>query len=181
MKQKVGEKDVDIKRIQALKWMSQKIDNMSTKEIAEQAGVSHDTVTNRLSWAKRAGIFTDYEDKLLSELIPAAHRAILSALEDGDAAVALEIYKGQGFLSKGQSSSKKDNPKVTQLSDGDEEDLASYMRKLRNQAQEQEDRIEGTVMGQVKLLTEGIEQDEQLESVSGSVDGGPVEADDQCG
>ena len=162
-------KNVDVKRIQALKWHKEMVDGKSAKEIAKEHGISHDVVDKRLSWARRAGILTDYEDKLLQELIPAAHKALLEALLDGDAAVALEIYKGSLLLKgKEQKTGKMTQQPVSEDSD----DLANYMNKYRQLAQEQENLIEGSVEGEVRLLTDG-----QHEPVLRSDDGGPVEAD----
>lgn len=172
------ESNLTAKRLQALKWMSQKMDGMTTREIAEEAGLSHDTITNRLSWADRAGLFASFEDKLLQELIPAAHKALLSALEDGDAAVALELYKGTRLLGK-----EKDKPanktKAINAPQTEDESLDFYITQLRNQSQLAQETIDGSVEGQVKLLEEGIPaNDGELEPVLRSDDGGEMASDD---
>lgn len=87
--------------------------------------MSEQTIVNILTYAKRAGLVADAEDKILQELVPAAHQAIKDALAEGDAKIAIEIFKG---VLPGFSKSKQPSPTVTS---GDD-DLAAYIDRLRN-------------------------------------------------
>ena len=116
-------RDPDERRLRALMMLEYRIKNAaSLKQIAKEFNVAPKTVQKNLSWARKAGFVADAEDKILQELVPAAHTAILKALQDGNATVALEIFKGTlpGFGKK--------QPTIT-VTGGD--DLDSYLSELR--------------------------------------------------
>lgn len=116
-------RDPQERRIRALKMLEFRITNAaSLKEIAEKFNVTPKTVSKNLTWARRAGHIADAEDKILQDLIPLAHDAIKTALSKGDAAVALEIFKGvlPGFGKK---------PATVTATGGD--DLDTYLTQLR--------------------------------------------------
>jgi hypothetical protein len=100
----------------------------SNREIAQEFGVSENTVARTLTWAKKAELVVKAEDKILAELVPAAHDAILKALKGENAEVAakaaLEIFKGTL-----PSFSKR--PSGAGATASDSPDLASYITKLR--------------------------------------------------
>jgi DNA-binding transcriptional ArsR family regulator len=128
-------RDPQEKRLRALKMLELRISsNASIKDIAREFNVSHDTVSRNLTWARKAGLIADAEDKALQELLPLAHEALKKALTNHDADVALEIFKGlmPGF------GKTKPQPTVTA---GD--DLASYLDAIRSTP----DAIDGEVAG----------------------------------
>ena len=114
--------------------------NASNEQVAEHFNVHPNTVYNMLSQSKRAELIAGLEDKILDQLMPAAHEAIIAALKDGDASsiekakLAIELYKGAlpGF-------GKKANGPT---SDGNE--LQRYLDQFRNG----EGLLEGELAGQ---------------------------------
>lgn len=118
----------DEKRIRALMMLEQRIKHGKTlKEVAEDFNVSLNTVKRTLSWARKADLVVEAEDRILQELVPAAHQALLNALQGDNgkvaATAAIEIFKGilPTFAKK-----SKDSPNA---SSG--EDLSRYIDRLR--------------------------------------------------
>ena len=90
------------KRLRAMKMVEGKVmRNMTNTQLAKEFNCSVDTVERTLTWAKRADIFATYEDKIVQELIPLAHSAIRDALADGNAKIAVEVFKGLNLLRTG--------------------------------------------------------------------------------
>jgi L-cysteine desulfidase len=90
------------RRLRAMKMVEGKVmRNKTNRELAEEFHCSVDTVERTLTWAKRADIFATYEDKIVQELIPLAHSAIRDALADGNAKIAVEVFKGLNLLRTG--------------------------------------------------------------------------------
>lgn len=116
--------DKDFQRLRSLMILEHKVKNNSTyAELGKEFNVSEDTVRRSLTFAKRAGLIVKYEDRILEELVPAAIIAIRAALEDGDAQVALEIFKGTvpGFSK---------TPKTVATNDSSS-DLSRYIEQMR--------------------------------------------------
>jgi len=112
------------RRIRALRMLEYRIQNTATyAEVGKHFHLSIPQVQRILSWARKAELLTVAEDKVILELVPAAHKAIMKALEEGNAQVALEVFKGTmpGFQ-------KQKKAPVTTSSEGD---LASYVNELR--------------------------------------------------
>ena len=63
-------------------------------------GISVDTVSRTMDWAREANIFVDYEQRLFDELLPLAHEAVKLALQDGDAHIAIKVMEGIRLLNK---------------------------------------------------------------------------------
>jgi DNA-binding transcriptional ArsR family regulator len=135
-------RDPDLKRLRALRFIEERIKGKSIKEIASEFNVSEDTVTRNLSYAKKAELVVEAEDKILRDLVPAAHEALKRALngENSDVAAkaALEIFKGTL-----PSFSKR--PTATGAT-SDDSGLSSYIAKLRDSAALAERTIDGTVV-----------------------------------
>lgn len=120
------------RRIRALMMLEFQIKTAATlPKIAKEFNVSVDTVKDTLTWAEKAGLLTKLEDKILEDLMPAAHKAIKAGLEDGDniqkaARLGIEVFKGivPGF-GKAQPVQSPSDPQG---------DLASYVAKLRADA-----------------------------------------------
>lgn len=111
--------------------------NMTNKALAIEFNCSTDTVERTLTWAKRADIFASFEDKIVQELIPLAHTAIRDALADGNAKIAIEVFKGLNLLKTGQGA-----PQSAQRAHDD--DLAAYISAKRDHAQLRENTIDVT-------------------------------------
>jgi len=75
--------DPELKRLRALQFLAYRLQHSATyKQIAEHFNVSKDTVERVFSYAKRAGLIVQHEDKILQELVPAAIGAVKRALDD---------------------------------------------------------------------------------------------------
>lgn len=111
------------RRLRALKMVELRVGKSATiKEIAEAFNVSEKTVERTLTWARKAGIIANAEDKALQELVPMAHEALKQRLAAGDAEVALEVFKS--FL---PSFGKKNNNPGTPTGD----ELTAHLNQLR--------------------------------------------------
>ena len=122
-------RDPASRRVKALMMLEFKLKNNATSDtVAKEFGCSVSTVNRMLSQSKRAELIAGLEDKVLSELMPAAHKAIVDALQDGDASsiekakIGIELFKGAlpGFGKKANGPS----------SDGNE--LQRYLDQFRN-------------------------------------------------
>lgn len=125
-------KNEDLRRLRAHAMIQARVqDGMSKKEIAEKFNVSTKTVERTLTWAKKADLFVEYEDRLMTDLLPLAYEALKSALgPDGDPKIAIQILKGLNLL-------KTDHPKTVQQVT-QEQNLADYIAAKREQAQLEE-------------------------------------------
>lgn len=92
-------------------------------ETAREMGISVDTLQRTIHWADQAQLFVEYEKRLLDELLPLAHEAVKSALQDGDAQVGLKILEGIRLLNKGGSKTK--------AQEEDEEGLYAEIARVR--------------------------------------------------
>lgn len=139
MSAKSSLKDPDLRRLRALGMIDMRIRGKTNKEVAKAFNVSEDTVERTLTWAKKAELVVQAEDKILRELVPAAQTAILAVLQGDDlevkAKTALEIFKGTlPSFAKGKPNA---GPTVS-----DAGSLSSYIDSLRNELS-----IDGTVVG----------------------------------
>lgn len=151
------------KRIRAMKMVEGKVmRNMTNTQLAKEFNCSVDTVERTLTWAKRADIFATYEDKIVQELIPLAHSAIRDALADGNAKIAVEVFKGLNLLKTGQAAQGT-------IQRAQDDDLAAYIATKRDKAQLLENTI--TIEPVRTALEAGEGYDETADS--GSLDQGP--------
>lgn len=75
--------DPEQKRLRALKMLEARVgQSKSYQTIADEFNVSIKTVRRVFDYIKKAGLIVQAEDKILDELVPAAHRALKTALED---------------------------------------------------------------------------------------------------
>jgi hypothetical protein len=131
----------EFKKLRALKMIEARVmQGKSVGQIAKDFNVHPDTVTRTLSWAKKADILGQYEDKIVNELIPLAHDAIKTALIDGDAKVAVEIFKGMRLLRTGAE---------TPASKKADDDLAAYIAAKRDHAELQENTILAEIVEEI--------------------------------
>lgn len=94
----------------------------SNEQAAKEMNISTDTVARSLQWAGEAGIFVEYERRLLTELLPLAHESVKMALEDGDAQVGLKVM---------EMAQKKVDQSSEKMEKGEEGGLYDEIRKLR--------------------------------------------------
>jgi len=118
-------------RIRALMMLEHQIRHSASRAtIAKEFNVSINTVDRTLSWAKKADLLTKVEDKVLQELVPAAHKAILKALSDEDnpqkaGKLAIDVFKGMvpGFTKVSKGDASPTDPTG---------ELARYVEQLRS-------------------------------------------------
>lgn len=128
-----------LQRARATKMLEAKVmTGRSNTQLAKDFGVSTTTVTKALSLAKQGEIIMGFEDKLLNELLPLAHDAITHALQEGNAKVALEIFKGTNILRK--------NAPLTATQAQQQDDLTAYIAGKRHHALLEEHTIDGTIL-----------------------------------
>jgi hypothetical protein len=124
-------------KARAFKMLEAKImEGKTHDEIAQDFGVAKSTVAKAMSLAKKGDLLISFEDKLHQELLPLAHDALVSALTEGNAKVALEIFKGTNILKK--------TPVVTKTQQQDADDLSAYIFAKRTQALLEETSIDVT-------------------------------------
>lgn len=119
-------RDPALQRLRALKVVELRVTGHSYEEIAKYLRCSMGTVKNILKFAEKAELIVDAEDKILNELVPLAHTAIKDALTEGNAKIAVEVMKGIGLFGSKAS-------KTTPANSSNDEDLASYISKLRSE------------------------------------------------
>ena len=145
--------DNHLKRLRAIKAVKGKLIGKQNQEIADEMGVSENTIRRSLTYAERAGVFIELEDELLQKVAPAAVKAVMSACEDGDAAVALEVINGLLLLQKNNQKAQQFIQKTGNNVGGG--DLLAYAHKLRLEIEERENTLNGAIVGEVKQLPEG--------------------------
>lgn len=146
-------RDPDLMKIRAEKIIAMKVDqNMTTKAIAEQMNLSHDTVERTMSWAKKAGLLVKYEDRILAEIVPKAIEALKTALDDGDGELAMKVLQNTLWLS--QQGSKKTTGASAPAGDH-EDDLSAYIARIRQKASEEEEVADGVIIGPSEGRIEG--------------------------
>lgn len=127
------------KKARALKMLESKIMKGKTnKEIAEEFGVSPDTVRKCLTLAEKADIVVDFEDKLYGQLLPLAHDAVMGALQEGNAKIGLAIMQGTQVL-------RPQNGRTAAQAVEDDE-LARYIAQKRLAAQMAQDTLDGQIV-----------------------------------
>jgi DNA-binding transcriptional regulator LsrR (DeoR family) len=147
----VGLQNPALQRARALKMIEMRVsNNMTLKQVGQAFGVSERTVERVMSYAKRADLITTYQDKILTDMVPEAHRVLMEALGAGDVTVALEIYKGTPLLQKA--------PKGGAVGPGAAADeLTRYITMKRTQAAIAEATVDGELAEPLQL-TEGEAQ-----------------------
>lgn len=156
--------DPAFQRIRALKMLDLKLHNYNNTEIAKEFNVHPRTVERALTALKRSGIILDAEDHLLSEMLPKAQKVILRALDDlenPDVGLALKIFDK---IVKGRDA-KKGEGSV------EEDELASYIKRKRLEAQADEDTLEGQLVAAPEQLEASQTGDESGTNPVGSASG----------
>lgn len=146
-----------LRRLRALKMIEMRVMNKTYANIAAEFGISYNTVRRTLSWADKAGLIADAEDKILQDLVPAAHKAIQNALSDAEhkqeaGRLAIAIFQGvvPGFgKAKTSPHSSPDDPQP--------DDLTAYINQLR---QDRPDALEGAVIQALPAATEAVSSEE---------------------
>jgi transposase-like protein len=140
---KHGLRDPDLRRLRALRIVEMRIRGKSIPEIAREFGVEDKTVHRDLSWAKKAELVIKAEDKILRELVPAAHKAIAEVFagvnDEVKAKTALQIFE------KTLPSFSK-TPKASGATVAPESDLSTYISSLRDAAGLLDGAVDGDVI-----------------------------------
>lgn len=139
-------RDEKLRALRAKRMISMRVDDgMSMTEIAEKMGIHTATVRRNLTWAKKAGLFVEYEDQILQDVVPKAIEALKMALDDGDGELAIKVLSNTLWMAN-QKGATKPNGSSGPTEDAPSEDLAAYIAKIRAKAQEEEDTADGTVL-----------------------------------
>jgi hypothetical protein len=130
-----------MRRIRALQMVQMRVSNMTNQQIADHFRIHESAVKKTLSWAEKAGLLAEAEDKILQELFPHARKAIQAALEDDDhkqeaGKLGFELFKA---LIPGMGKPSKPLTPTTKPDSGDE--LAAHIALLRSN-----DSIDGEVV-----------------------------------
>jgi trehalose/maltose hydrolase-like predicted phosphorylase len=132
-------RDKELQAIRAQKIIAMRTDeNMTNVEIAQKLNVHPDTVRRSLSWAKKAGLFVEYEDQILKDVVPLAIAALQSALNDGDGELAIKVLNNTLWAAQNAQKNQK-SPPTSQSNDAGDHDLASYIAQIRQQAAEEDE------------------------------------------
>ena len=128
-------RDKKLQRARAAKMLESKIMHGKTnKEIAADFGVSLKTTENALTLARKGDLVVTFEDKLMTELLPLAHTAMVGALTEGNAKMALEVLKGAGII--------RPHTQNSRAQEASDHDLSAYIAKKRHAAQLAESTID---------------------------------------
>lgn len=125
-------KDPQFKRARNLLILNDFLHGFTKKQLAEKFRVSDTTIGRALDWVKRAGLVTQFEDRILQELVPESIETFKRVLKKDDqlaADVARDVFKGVGLLLKPQEKA--------QAPTGEGEDLEIYIRKIRRTPEEE--------------------------------------------
>lgn len=131
--------NIDLQKMQAMMMINMKLRGMGNLEIAKAMNISKDTVERRLAFANKAGLFVELERQILDDLVPAAMKAIKTALEDGDAETAMELFKSMGIIPDPKA------PK-TQVQIQESDDLQKAISEARDQKQLMEGTVDATII-----------------------------------
>ena len=159
----------DEKRLRALAMLEARVKQSKTlKQIAAEFNVSENTVKRTLSWARKADLVVEAEDRILQELVPAAHNALIDVLKgDNDkakAAAAIAVFKG---ILPSFEKAKAGRP--SDANGGDE--LGKYIEKLRSGLGVVEGEIEGRDVRALPAATEADSAEGPAESDRGDAAG----------
>lgn len=153
-------------KARALKMLEARIMQGKTQqEIAKDFGVSPRTVEKAMSLAAKGDLLISFEDKLMNELLPLAHTALVGALQEGNAKVALELYKGTNILRK--------NAPLTSTQMQQQDDLTAYIATKRHHALLEEQTIDGTILTDPMALPAATESPD---APADSATDGPAES-----
>jgi len=130
---------------------------MNNAEIAKEIGIALVTVGRRLAFANKAKLFATYEQQIFDELIPAAMKAIKTALDDGDAETALEMLKGMGIMK---------DPKTAKsaVEIEDENELQNYLSNARVEKLNERNTIDADTSGLAGLIELTAEANPEIEA-----------------
>lgn len=129
----------DLKRIQVMMIIQMLLTkNMNYNEIAAKLNVDRETVERRMIWAKKANVLVQLEDQIMNDLVPAGMTALKTAMEDGDAETALELFKCLGILKDPRAQKSQQ-----QLVEDDE------LTRAITEAKEKREQLEATLDGEL--------------------------------
>jgi hypothetical protein len=133
-------RDPQLKKLRALKIAELRVLGKTIPQVAKAMGLAEKTVDRTLSWAKRAGVYTEEQDIILQEMVPLARNVLLQALREGDVSIALEVYKGTELFGR------KSGAKGGSQGGGDEDELERWINSRRRQASDRENSVDGELL-----------------------------------
>lgn len=114
-----------LRRIHALAILTRKLTTALTNaELATEFQCAESSINRNLRFAMDNNLLKSLETRLIDELMPLAHSAIVEALKNNDSSVALELFKGVGLLKKHVQQQVTDTPTTS-------DDLEVYIRQKR--------------------------------------------------
>lgn len=162
-----------VKRLKALQVIKARtLENKSNVQIAKELGVNENTVRRLLTWAEKAQIFVEVEDKILNELVPAAVDAVLHDLiVEKNAQTGLKVLQGINLLKTAHPVTAKDVK--------DSDDLARYVAGLRDRAQLEANTVAGELLEPREPLRLGRGQPPDGPSVDSTDPAEPLRRDNE--
>lgn len=129
----------DMRRLRAIKMIEMKVmRGLTNRALAEMFNVADITVDRTLSWARKAGLVADLEDRILTELGPAAVDCVKQAMEDGkNPDIALKVLTGLRAL-------RPETAGKGRAEEGD--DLDVYIREIRDKSEAAPAALEGQIV-----------------------------------
>jgi hypothetical protein len=100
-------KDPDLQRAQAAVVVAKRIAGHSIREIADDLGITPESVNLRMEWAKKEGLIEDARQRIINELVPLAVNTFRDLIKDGDYDAARDVLFGTGILRKDSKSAEQ--------------------------------------------------------------------------
>ena len=168
-KRRTAVHDPQLKKLRALMMVQFRVrNNASTADIAQEFGVSEKTVQRTMAWVKRAGLIAEMEDKILTELMPEAHKAIKVALQDDEhkqeaGRLGIELFKG---VVPGFKKAANAGP-IAQVNE-----LERYLEEIRSESGDIIDgEVEGTTLRLEPPAAQSAPPEGDAESAGGNAAG----------
>lgn len=168
--------DPQLRKLRALMMVQFRVrNNASIADVAKEFGVSEKTVHRTMAWVKKAGLIAEMEDKILTELMPEAHKAIKAALQDDEhkqeaGKLGIELFKG---IVPGFKKAHNAGP-VAQVNE-----LERYLDEIRSESGNIIDgEVEGSDVRALPTAETSHAPQGDVESAGGDADGDRTEPQD---
>lgn len=93
-------RDPLVRKARALAILNRRIHGASFIELEKEFNLNPRHLAHELKWLRTQNTLEDFETQIVSDILPAAVAAVKKAIENGDSALAMEIFKGSGLLLK---------------------------------------------------------------------------------
>lgn len=97
--------DKELQKAQATLMIARRLTGHSAQQIADEFGMSRETVNERLKLAKQMQLIQDYRDSVINDLVPMAIDAFKMLLAEGNYDAARDVLQGLGVVPKPGSQS----------------------------------------------------------------------------